>query len=75
MLHLAIGSKYRFTLLSGKTAVVIVYGQAATSHLWDISVDGVRGTYSDVNQALGEPFTQVAACHQMPSTTPSAKRV
>lgn len=61
MLHLVIGSKYCFTLLSGKTVVVIVYGQIAASGLWDISVDGVRGNHSDINQAIGEPFTQVAA--------------
>jgi hypothetical protein len=61
MLHLVIGSKYRFTLLSGRTVVVIVHGQVASSASWEISVDGVRGTFSDINQALGEPFTQVAA--------------
>ena len=61
MLHLVVGSKYRFTLLSGRTAVVIVHGQLAASTSWEISVDGVRGTYSDINQALGEPFTLVAA--------------
>ena len=61
MLHLAIGSKYRFTLLSGKTVVVIVYGQAASSTEWEISIDGMPGTYADINQALGEPFTQVAS--------------
>jgi hypothetical protein len=61
MLHLVIGSRYRFTLLSGKTVVVIVHGQVASSASWELSVDGVRGIFTDTNQALGEPFTHVAA--------------
>jgi len=61
VLHLAIGSKYRFTLLSGRIIVVIVYGQLAGSTTWDISIDGTRGAHNDLNQALGEPWTQVAS--------------
>lgn len=61
MLHLIVGSKYRFALVSGRSVVVIVHGQSGTGPGWEISVDGVRGTYPDLNQALGEPFSQAAA--------------
>jgi len=61
MLHLVVGSKYRFTLVSGRTVVIVVHGQTSAGGPWEISVDSVRGTYTDINQALGEPFTQVAA--------------
>ena len=61
MLTLALGTKYLFTLLSGRTVIVIVHGSSAApnSGALDISVDGKRGSYTDINQALGKPFTQV----------------
>lgn len=61
MLNLVLGSRYRFTLVSGRSVVVIVHGQSAGGMNWEISVDGVRGTYADINQAIGERFIQVSA--------------
>jgi hypothetical protein len=60
MLHLLVGSKYRFDLQSGRSVVIIVHGQSSNGN-WDISVDGMRGAYPDINVALGEPFAHVAA--------------
>ena len=60
MLTLTLGTMYRFTLIFGRTAIIIVHGSSAApnSGALDISVDGKRGSYTDINQALGEPFTQ-----------------
>lgn len=62
MLTITIGAKYKFVLTSGRTVTVIVHGSSAPTGggtAWDITVDGARGTYSDINQALGDSFSQV----------------
>lgn len=56
-MKLEIGKKYRFTLVSGRVVEVIVYGTSGKGI--DVSVDGNRDTYIDLDAALGEPFTQV----------------
>lgn len=60
MLNLIIGARYGFTLASGRSVEIVVHGQNARG-TWDIAVDGVRAGYADINHALEEPFTQVAA--------------
>ena len=63
MVTLEGGSTYRFTLLSGKTIDVVVVGTelspdgSRTLHLYQIN--GVLGSYGDLNSALGEPFTKI----------------
>lgn len=62
MLRMELGRKYRFTLLSNKTVEIEIHGTKAGLRgmtEFEISVDGVRGTYTDVNAALGEPYTKV----------------
>jgi hypothetical protein len=65
MLTFTLGLEYLFTLSSGRTAIIIIHGASASPNLgaWDISVDGKRGNYTDINQALGEPFVQVVLVH------------
>lgn len=58
-LYFDLGKPYEFTLHSGRKVLIAVHGQAAGSDSFEISVDGVRGVYSDLNKALGEPFTSV----------------
>lgn len=56
MLRLEIGKKYRFTLDTEKEMELVVRGTKAAPkglELLDIEVDGLRGTYFDVNAALG----------------------
>ena len=64
MLSLELGRTYRFTLLSGRVVDVVVIGSQPNfpaGTLFTISVDGVQGTFSSINDALGEPFTNVTA--------------
>lgn len=62
MFSLTLGVKYKFALSSGKIVTIIVHGSKAhpvKGVEWDISVDGEQGSYSDLNQALGDSFTQI----------------
>lgn len=55
---LELGKMYKFTLVSGRVVEIVVHGTSPNGI--DISVDGTRRTYGDLNGALGEPFTQVS---------------
>lgn len=62
MFSLTLGATYKFTLSSGKVVTIIVHGTRAHPVMgaeWEISVDGVRGAYSDLNQALGDSFSNI----------------
>ena len=62
MLRLELEHTYRFILESSKLIDITVHGtNAATDNitLFDITVDGVRGTYEDINSALSEPYVRV----------------
>jgi hypothetical protein len=62
MLKFELGKTYRVTLESNKTVDIVVYGSMAGANgttQFDYSVNGVRGTYTDLNAALGEPFLKV----------------
>ncbi len=62
MLRMELGCTYRFTLQSGKTVDIIIHGSKQGAHGMtelDITVDGKRGTYTDVNAALGDAYTKV----------------
>ncbi len=62
MLSLEIGRYYSFSLFSGRTVEIVVLSShtdpSGVSTL-TLSVNGVQGTYSSVNQALGEHFVHV----------------
>ena len=63
MLSLTLGSKYQFTLKSGRKIMIVIHGSqpnAVSGTEFDIFVDGVPGKYASVDQALGEAFTNVA---------------
>jgi hypothetical protein len=56
---ISVGSKYQYTLSSGRTVTVIIHGSSADpihGTVWDITVNDIRGTYADVNQAIGESY-------------------
>jgi hypothetical protein len=62
MLKMEPGREYRFTLQSQKTVVIVIHGTkltAAGSTEFDISVDGARNHYPDVNVALGDAYLRV----------------
>lgn len=64
MFSLELGRTYRFTLVSGKTVDLIVIGSQPSSSSgtsFTVSIDGVQGTYSSLNDAIGEPFTNCTA--------------
>ena len=58
MMSLLLGSKYHFTLASGKIVEVVIYGNGQDGAL-DISIDDVRGVYPSLNEALKEPYIRV----------------
>jgi hypothetical protein len=62
MLRMELGRKYKFTLDSKKVIEIVIHGMQAGAHgmiEFDITVDGVRASYTDVNAALGEAYTDV----------------
>ena len=62
MLSLELGRTYRFTLLLGRAVDVVIIGSQPNSPggtLFTISVGGVQGAFSSINDALGEPFTNL----------------
>jgi hypothetical protein len=62
MLRMELGREYRFTLQSQKSVVIIIHGTRAGANgmtEFDITVNGVRGSYADVNAALGDAYIKV----------------
>ena len=59
-LHLELGKPFIFVLQSGMERKIIVFGQSSDG-LWDIEADGVRGKYSDLQAAIGQPYTAYRA--------------
>jgi len=63
MLTLELGTTYRFTLISSKNIDIVVHGSNTNTdgaHSLDITVDGIRGTHKDINNALGEGYIKMA---------------
>lgn len=62
MIKLEGGQPYIFTLETQKSVEIIFYGTKAgednVTEL-DISVDGSRNLYTDINAALGAPFIKI----------------
>lgn len=62
MINLQIGSTYEFTLQSGKKILIIVHGSSLQDtgiNGWEISVNGTKGDFANLNAALGEGFSQI----------------
>lgn len=50
---LTCGKKYRFQLQTGKTVEIVIHGHGPNGNGLDISVDGIKKTYPNLDAALG----------------------